>query len=125
MIDDAVMTGYIRDANPVPDLDDLDSDELTRSAAVTKARRAAAMQAPTQHPTPTSPVTPPPQRRRKVWAFALAFIVVLVAIGVAALVTRGGGDAPVSDEPMPPVTVTTLPSTTAAPDPIEEAGRLP
>ena len=60
------------------------------------------MQAPTQHPTPAHPVTPPPQRRRKAWAFAAAFILVVVAVGIAALVERSGDESPVAEEPMTP-----------------------
>ncbi len=113
MIDNATIEQWMREANPIPDVDEVDADEFARFVAAAHTRRAATMQAPTQHPTPTTPVTSPPQRRRKVWAFAAAFILMIVAVGVAALVTRGGGEAPVSDEPMAPVTVTTLPPTSA------------
>ena len=77
------------------------------------------MQAPTQHPTTTTPVTPTPPKRRKAWAFAAAYVLVVAAIGIAALAIRGGGEAPVGEEPMAPVTVTTPPSTTSASGPID------
>lgn len=62
------------------------------------------MQAPTQHPTPTSPVTPPPPRRRKAWAFAAGFVVILLVVGAAALFLRGD-DTRVADEPAPTTTL--------------------
>lgn len=108
MIDLDVMQGYIRDANPIPSLDDVDADELAAFVAAAHTRRAAIMQAPTQQPTVTSPVTPPAQRRRRVWAFAAAFILIVVAVGIAALVAGGGRDAPVTDEPMAPTDVESL-----------------
>ena len=116
MIDKATIEQWMRDANPIPTLDDVDADEFARFVAAAHTRRAAVMQAPTQHPTPVTPVTPPPQRRRKAWAFAAAFILIIAAIGIAALVARSRGDAPVADEPTAPVTV---PPTTSAPDPID------
>lgn len=62
------------------------------------------MQAPTQHPTPTTPLTPPPQRRKAWAAVAAAFVLALAAIGAAALVMRGG-DGEVADTPPVPTTL--------------------
>ena len=104
MIDNATIEQWMREANPIPDVDEVDADEFARFVAAADRRRAAIMQAPTQHPTPTSPVTRPPSSRRKAWAFTAAFILMIVAVGIAALVTRGGGEAPVSDEPTAPTT---------------------
>jgi hypothetical protein len=107
MIDADVMQDRIRDANPIPTLDALDADELAYFLATTRTRRPAAMQAPTQHPTPTTPRTPPPRPRlRRAWAFAAGFVVILLVVGAAALFLRGG-DTPVGDEPAPEPTVTT------------------
>ena len=108
MIDEATIERYLRDANPIRDLDDVDPDELAYAVAAAHTRRAAVMQAPTQYPTPTRPVTPTPPRRRRAWVFAAAFILVVVAVGAAALVIRGDGDAPVADEPMAPIDVGSL-----------------
>lgn len=108
MIDEATVERWMRDANPIGDLADVDPDELAHAVAAFHTRRAAIMQAPTQHPTPVTPVTPPPQRRRKAWAFAVAFILVITAIGIAALAIRGGDDTPVTDEPMAPIQVESL-----------------
>ena len=113
MIDDAVMTDYIREANPVPNLDDLDADELNRSAAITEARRAAAMQAPPQQPAELQPT--PPSRRYAARVFAVAFIMVLVGVGIAALVLRPT-EVPVGDEP---VTETTMAETPTEPSQLE------
>jgi hypothetical protein len=104
MIDNATIEQWIREANPIPDVDDVDADEFARFVAAADRRRAAIMQAPTQHPTPTSPVTPPPSSRRKVWAFAAGFLVILLVVGAAALFLRGD-DTPVADEPAPPTTL--------------------
>jgi hypothetical protein len=119
MIDEATVERWMRDANPIGDLADVDPDELAYAVAAVHMRRAAIMQAPTQHPTPTTPITPSPPRRRKAWAFAAAFILVIAAIGIAALAIRGGDDTPVTDEPIAPVTITTAPPTTSAPTPID------
>ncbi len=115
MIDEATIERWMRDANPIPTLDDVDADEFARFVATARTRRATVMQAPTQHPTTTSPATPPTTRRRKAWAFAAAFIVAMAAIGIAALAIRSGENTPVTDEPMAPGTVTTAPPTTPAP----------
>lgn len=109
MIDATTMQGYIRDANPIPDVAYLDADELDRFVAAAHTRRAATMQAPTQHPTALEPT--PSKHWNKAWAFAAAFIVVLIGVGLASLVMRSD-DARTTDEPMPPTTVTE-----AAPEP--------
>ena len=50
MIDVDAMQGYIRDANPIPTLDDLDPDELTAFVAVAHEEgRAHASPDPTPH----------------------------------------------------------------------------
>jgi hypothetical protein len=107
MIDEATVEQWMREANPIRDLDDVDADEFARFAATAHARRAAVMQAPTQHPTPTTPITPPPPpRRRRAWAFAAGFVVILLVVGAAALFPRGD-ETPVADEPAPEPSVTT------------------
>jgi hypothetical protein len=103
MIDTATAERYLRDANPIRNLDHVDPDELTHAVAAVHTRRAAIMQAPT----PTSPVTPSPQRQ-KVWAFAAAFILILAAVGIATLVARSGDKPSVADEPMAPIDVESL-----------------
>jgi hypothetical protein len=107
MIDADVMQDRIRDANPIPNVENLDTDELAYFVAATRARRAAAVHAPTQHPseTATPPAAPPP-RRRGVWAFAAAFVLILVVVGATALLLSDGGEPP-ADEPTPPTTLET------------------
>lgn len=102
MIDTSTIERYMRDANPVPHVDDLDPDEFAGFVAIATSRRAAIMQAPTQHP--ITPPTSPSPVRRKAWAFAVAFILILASIGIAALFLRGEG-GPVIDEPVPPTTI--------------------
>jgi hypothetical protein len=105
MIDTATIEAYMRDANPIPHVDDVDPDEFARFVAAVQTRRAAAMQAPTQHQaTPSLPTAPPSLRRRKAWVFAAAFILILVSVGIAALALRNN-NPPVVDEPAPPTTV--------------------
>lgn len=103
MIDTATIESYMRDANPIPHIDDLDPHEFTRFVAAANTKRAAIIQAPTQHQT-TPPTTPPPLRRRKAWVFAAAFILILASIGIAALSLRSN-NPPVTDEPAPPTDV--------------------
>jgi hypothetical protein len=107
MIDTATIERYMRDANPIPHIDDLDADEFARFVAAATTRRAAIMQAPTQHQT-TPSTTPQPLRSRRAWVFAAAFILILAAVGIAALVLRGDG-ATVTDEPAPPTTMVETP----------------
>jgi hypothetical protein len=117
MIDIATVEEYMRAANPIPTLDALDADELAFAVAAVDTRRAAAMQAPTQHPTPTSPPTTPPPRRHQAWAFAAAFVLILVVVGAAALVLRSDDGAPPADEPSPAPAVVETPTTLAAAPP--------
>lgn len=137
MVDPSDVLERMRAANPAPSLEQLAVDDLDlvrnvvargRSATTTPVKeqpqirpdRVTPRRAPTRPRIQAAPVTsPPPQRRRKAWAFAVAFILVVVAVGLAALVTRDGDHSPVADEPMAPVTVTTPSSTTAAPHPID------
>jgi len=100
VIDADVMQDRIRNANPIPHVENLNADELAYFVAATRTRRAAAMQAPTQYPTETetTPATAPLPRRRSVWAFAAAFVLILGVIGAAGLLLRGDG-TPVADEP--------------------------
>lgn len=97
MIDAATVERYMRDANPLPNLDDINADEFARFVAAAHPRRAVIMQAPTQHPTEPTPTTPK-RRSRRVWAFAAAFIIVLVGVGLAALLLSSE-EQPVVDEP--------------------------
>ena len=97
MIDAATLERYMRDANPLPNLDDINADEFARFVAAAHPRRAVIMQAPTQHPTEPTPTTPK-RRSRRVWAFAAAFIIVLVGVGLAALLLSSE-EQPVVDEP--------------------------
>jgi hypothetical protein len=103
MIDDAVIESYMRDADPIPNIDDLDADEFARFAAAADARRAAAVQAPGEQL-----VTPTPirllARRRPVWVFAMAFIVAVAGIGTTVLVLRGD-EPPVAGQPTTPTTL--------------------
>jgi hypothetical protein len=109
LIDTATIERYMRDANPIPHVDDLDPDEFARFVAAADKRRAAIMQAPTQHETTEPhPTTSQPSRSRRAWAFAAAFILILASIGIAALVLRGDG-ATVTDEPAPPTTIAETP----------------
>lgn len=108
MIDDATVEAWMREANPIRDVDNVDAEEFARFIAAAHSRRAAAMQAPTQYPTATPIDTAPVHHRRKAWAFAAAFILVAAAVVVAAFVTRGDSEAPVADEPTAPVQVESL-----------------
>lgn len=98
MIDVDVMQAYIRDANPIPHVDDVDPDELTTFVAAAHKRGAAIMQAPTHRSTTTTLTTSRPPRHRRAWAFAAAFVVFVAAIGVVALLLQDG-TGPVADEP--------------------------
>jgi len=109
MIDIATVEEYMRAANPIPTLDAVDADELAFAVAAVDTRRAAAMQAPTQHPSETATPPTPPPRWRRVWAFAAAFILILVVVGATALVLRSD-DAQVTDEPAPSTTVLETPT---------------
>ena len=113
MIDLDVMQAYIRDANPIPHVDNVDPDELATFVAAAHTRRAAMIRTLTRRPTPNLAGTPVRHRRRRAWAFVVAFLAVVASIGIAALVMRGRDNAPVTDQPAPPVT-NTGPSTTAA-----------
>lgn len=105
MIDTAFIEQRMRDVNPVPGVEDVDSAELSRAVAAAHTRRAATMQAPTQHrPLPA----PPPLRRRRAWAFVAAFAVVLASIGIAAFALRISSPA-VTEESAPPTTVAETP----------------
>lgn len=97
MIDIATAEEYMRAANPIPTLDAVDADELAFAVAAVHTRRAALMQAPTEHPTETAPAAPPP-RSHRVWAFAAAFVLILAVIGAAAWLLRSG-NGPVAEEP--------------------------
>lgn len=106
MIDAKTMQGYIRDANPIPQLDDLEADELDRFVTAAHTRRAEIVQASKsepRRPIPTGRVAP--SRPVRAWAFAAAFIVVVAFFGIAALVVSGGEDT-VTDRPPPSTTVT-------------------
>jgi len=104
MIDATTVEEYMRDANPISDLEMLDADELAFAVAAVDTRRAIAMQAPAHHPTKTKTTGPaPPSRRRSVWAFAAAFVLILVVVGGAALVLRRD-DTQVTNEPETPTT---------------------
>ena len=115
MTDIATVEEYMRTANPIPDLDMLDADELAFAVAAVDTRRATAMQAPTQHPTDVTSTAPPPQRRRPVWTFAAAFVLILVVVGGAALLLRRD-DTQVTNEPETP---TTMAEETTAPFEVE------
>ncbi len=103
MTDIDQMQDHIRAANPIPRVDDLDTDELAAFISAVHTRRSAIMQTPTQHK--PQPATAAPTARRPVWAFAAAFAAVLLVIGATTLVLRGG-DTPVANEPATPTTVT-------------------
>jgi hypothetical protein len=62
-------------------------------------------------------------RLRPVGAFVLAAILILVAVGIAALVMRTG-NAPIADEPAPPTTVSEAP-TVSEPPTVSEAPTVP
>ncbi len=94
MIDTAFVEQRMRDVNPVSGVDDIKAEELSRAVAATHTRRAAAMQTSTQHQTPTTP----PLLRRRAWAFAAAFVAVVVAVGLAALLLSGT-ESSVIDQP--------------------------
>lgn len=55
MIGTATIEEYMRVANPIPTLDVVDADELDFAVAAVHTRRAAVMQAPTKHPTRSTP----------------------------------------------------------------------
>jgi hypothetical protein len=98
----------------------LSADTGHEEAPKARTKTGVIMQAPTQHETTEPhPTTPQPLRSRRAWAFAAAFILIVVAVGIAALLLRGD-NAPVTDEPAPP---TTIAATT--PDQETNEGALP
>jgi hypothetical protein len=66
------------------------------SETIAFERRGATMQFPTQQ-------QPTRLRRRNVWAFAVAFVLIIAAVGIAALALRGD-TGPAADEPARPTT---------------------
>ena len=104
MIDDRVIQEYLREANPYPTVADLDPEELARSAAAVEARRNTGGRGPSYEASVR--LAPKPARQRLGWVVAaVAFVAVLVGIGITAFLLRGS-DVPVVDEP---ATSTTMP----------------
>jgi hypothetical protein len=102
----------VRDANPVPSAElRVDSDEASAVTLLVERRRR--VMATTPSPTEVESPGPVHRRRSMAWAFAAAFVVVLLVIGVAALFLRGD-NVGVSDEPAPSHTITTPGMTTSA-----------
>lgn len=104
---DDVLT-LVRMANTVPDLADLDSEEVRNSqAAIDDALRIER--------TPGLALTRPPRSRlRPILVAAMVAVVVALAVGIPALLSRSSDEAPVVDEPAPTTVVTTAsPPTTS------------
>lgn len=93
----------VREANPVPrPLDLVDSDESAAVALLVREGRHVMTTTPTLQPQHTEPRPSRPHRR--VWAFAAAFVGVVVAVGLAALLLSDA-EPPVTDQ----ATTTTTP----------------
>ena len=117
MTDRAALQTMVIQANPVPDpVATAEHLDAYRSLLALIDQRSGAMDHHTEQ-TESPPDTPPPPKRSRapVWAFALAFIVVLVAVGVAALVVVRDNDDEVVDEPITTTTLAALQSTTTPP----------
>jgi hypothetical protein len=106
MTDPSVMQGYIREANPIPDVEHLDAEELVRFVAVANMGGDTVQLTATLTPARPVPLVVPLWRHR-VWAFALGLVVLLASVGIVALVVRFDG-ASVTDEP-PIVTIAPAP----------------
>ena len=103
MIDGATVEARMREANPIPTVDDVDAGEFARFVAAAHHRRAAVTQAPVQHLAPAPVDRFPRRERRAVLAFAAGVILVLGVVGVTALILRVAREATVTDQPAPPV----------------------
>jgi len=104
MIDTAFVEQRMRDVNPVPGIDHIDTEELSQAIAAADTARAAIMQASTQHEaTEPHPAAARLPGSRRAWAFAAAFAFIVATIGIAALALRGD-NLLVMDEPVTPTT---------------------
>lgn len=106
-MDVATIEHYMREANPIPDLGDLDVDELIRSAAAVEAKREFVTSGTV--PGPAALQRGPRERRRGVLAFGTAFAVVLASVGIGSVALRS--DSPAVDdasEPAGPIQIESL-----------------
>ncbi|MDJ0498355.1 MAG: hypothetical protein QNJ89_11020 [Acidimicrobiia bacterium] len=108
MIDTAFVERRMREVNPVPGLDDINGEELSRAVAAAHARTADGVEG-RKHPdvTELQPITQRISRGRRVWVFAAALVLVVAGIGIAALLLRSS-DTPVADQPLDEISVDSL-----------------
>jgi hypothetical protein len=120
---DDVLT-LVRMANTVPELTDLDPEEIRESrATIDEALRL-------EHTPGMAYARVPQQRFRPILIAVAVAVVVALIIGIPALLSRSSEELPVVDEPVPTtVTPTTVPTTasatTAAPPQTTEATAPP
>jgi len=100
----ARLEAAVRSANPVrrsPDL--VGSEESSAVTLLLRERRNSMTSAPApEHLRPTR------IGHRRAWAFAAAFVAILVGIGALTLLLRGGDDVPFVDQPSNPNTQETV-----------------
>ncbi len=105
MIDADVMQNHIRDANPIPHVRERRHRRTRSLRCCYEGEEGSRYAGPSRTPNQSQSHGPcAAQRRRSVWAFAAAFVAILVVVGGAALVLRSD-DAQVTDEPAPTTTV--------------------
>lgn len=96
----------VRDANPVPCVDDLVGSNAAAAVALLVKQRRRTMTTTPAPPTIQRAAPSWPRRRwSTAWAFTAGFVVVLLGVGAAALFLRDGG-APLADAPAPSPTAT-------------------
>ncbi len=111
MTDQTQLLAVVAQANPVPDpVATAEHLDAYQSLLAVIDERSETMQSPTIEREVMKPE--PPLRRRAVWAFTAAFVVVLVIVGLVALLADNDG-VPVVEEPTTTTVVTT--TTTEAP----------
>ena len=96
-IEDALQR--LRSANPLPGIEHVDPDELELFLADFDRR---SLMRTTDAPRHETAAEPPPRRTlRPAWVAGLALVVVLVAVGGAALWLRDGDETPAATQPPP------------------------
>lgn len=124
MTDREMMLERLRSANPLPDRDHVDAEELGLFVSYFEERKAA------MHSTPTGKPAKPTKPTRRSWyrrpsmVFAAAVVVTILTV-TPLLLLRSTGTGEVADEPIPSATttpadtatITAVPATTVPPPP--------
>jgi hypothetical protein len=112
------LEALVRDANPVPEPDDLVDTPDAAAVAVLVRRRRYELEAPQRRrPVPAAPAVPDPPRRSPARGAMVVALFVLGAFVVLAL-SAGGGSVPASQPPVSVIersTTTSPPAATTAP----------